>query len=107
MVILSALQPTAQTPIPRVDANRHLELVEGILHDEVGVAIVHAAHDILDVGGDGVGEEEEFRAGQRLEAGEAEEGGLERFDARGRGGARPGVVLPREAKTAHRTFELT
>lgn len=78
-------------PIERLAPHRHLRLVERILHHVVGVQFVDAAHGRIHVRLLRLREEQELRAGDRLEAGEAEERRFEDFDAR-EGGARDGGV---------------
>lgn len=78
-------------PIERLAPHRHLQLVERILHDVVRVQFVDAAHRRIHVRLLRLREEQELRAGDRLEAGEAEERRFEDFDAR-EGGARDGGV---------------
>lgn len=76
-------------PLKGLTPDGHLGLIEGILHDVIGVELVDAAHDDLDVGLLGLGKEQELGAREGLEAGQAEEGALENFEA-GEGGTRQG-----------------
>lgn len=78
-------------PIEGFAPHRHLELIERILHDIVGVQLVDLFHDNVDIGHERVGEEQELRPRQRLKAGEAELVGFEAFEAcRGEAGVRVG-----------------
>jgi len=75
-------QPLRQAAVPRLDADRHLHLPEGVLAHKVGEPVVHAFHEHVRVGHAGVGEQQKLGAGQGLEDREAEKGRLQRLDAR-------------------------
>ena len=76
-------------PIEPLTPNRHLHLIEGILHDIVGVQLIDAAHDDLHIWLLGFREEEELGPREGLETGQAEEGRFENLEA-GEGGAGDG-----------------
>lgn len=87
--------------VEHVAAHRHLELIEGVLHDVVGVEIVDFAHGDVDVGLHGVGEKQELCARLRVEALQPEI--LRLHDLEPRGGLRPageGPSLPASARAA-------
>ncbi|MCJ1240400.1 hypothetical protein MMC14_008402 [Varicellaria rhodocarpa] len=75
-------------PIEALAPDRHLDLIEGVLHHVIGVQLVDPPHDDLDVRLLRLGEQEELGPRERLEAGQAEEGRLEDFETREGGGAR-------------------
>lgn len=66
-------------PIKGLAPHRHLELVERVLHHVVGIQLIDLVHDRVHAAGQGVGEEQEFRPSQRLEARQAEFIRLEEF----------------------------
>lgn len=73
-----------QLPIKGLAANGHLELIEGVLHDVVRVQVVDPTHGNIHVGLHRVGEEQEFGAGQGVEALQPEVLGLEDLESRRR-----------------------
>lgn len=73
-------QPLGETALPGLNANGHLHLPKGIFADEVRVTLVDALHENVRVWHAWVCEEQEFRAAEGLENGEAEEGRFERLD---------------------------
>ncbi len=54
--------------IKRFTLDRHINLIERIFHDIVGVELIDTPHDDVDVGLIGFGEEQEFGPRQGLEA---------------------------------------
>ena len=76
-------------PLKCLTPYRHLRLIKRILHHVIGIQLVDAPHNDLDVRLLRLRKQEEFRAREGLEAGQAEEGALEDFEA-GEGGAREG-----------------
>jgi len=65
-------QVGCQSSVKLVDADGHLETVEGIGHDVVGIDVVASASNLIRVGLLGAGEEQELCAGGSLEAGQTE-----------------------------------
>jgi hypothetical protein len=76
-------QVGGQSSVKLVDADGHLETVEGVGHDVVGIDVVASASDLIGVGLLGAGEEQELCAGGSLETGQTEMRRLERLDAGG------------------------
>jgi hypothetical protein len=76
-------QVGGQSSVKLVDADGHLETVEGVGHDVVGIDVVASASDLIRVGLLGAGEEQELCAGGSLETGQTEMRRLERLDAGG------------------------
>jgi hypothetical protein len=72
-----------QGSVKLVDADGHLETVEGVGHDVVGIDVVASASYLIRVGLLGTGEEQELCAGGSLETSQTEMRRLERLDARG------------------------
>ncbi len=68
-------------PIKGLAFDRHIKLVEGILHDIVCVQLVHPADDGVHVGLVRFGEEQKFCAREGLEALQPEVLALEQLDA--------------------------
>lgn len=91
---LPRLYIRAQMSIKRFALDRHINLIEGILHDIIRIELVHLADDDVHVGLVGFGEEEEFGARQGLEALQTEMVTLQGFQA---GGGRPRNVERVEA----------
>lgn len=79
-----------QCAVELLDADRHLERIEGVLHDVVAVHLIASPHDRFRVRLLRAREQQEFDAGGRLEAGQVEVAGLEALDAGGRGPPVPG-----------------
>ncbi|KAL1984406.1 hypothetical protein VTN96DRAFT_9185 [Rasamsonia emersonii] len=75
-------QPRRQMAIERFTSHRHFQLVEGILHDVVGVELVHFAHHGVDIGHQRIRKQQEFGPREGLEAGETETVGFEDLDPR-------------------------
>ena len=73
-------------PVESLAPNGHLQLVKRILGHVIRIELVNLPHGGVDVRLVRFAEEEEFDAGEGLEAGDAEEGGLEDFDAGAFGG---------------------
>lgn len=73
--------PVLNVPLEFLAANRHLQAVEGILHDIVGVQLVAFADDLFGVLLNGFREEEELGPRRSLKAAQEEAGGLQRLDA--------------------------
>jgi hypothetical protein len=57
-----------ELPVEHLAPDRHLQLVEGILHDVVRVQVVDPVHGHVDVGLQRLGEEQKLGAGQGGEA---------------------------------------
>lgn len=68
-------------PIPRLTPDRHLHLIKRVLHDKVGIQLVHLPHNDIDVGLMRLREEEELGPRQGLEAGQAERLAFEDLEA--------------------------
>ena len=66
-LLLPRLNISSEMSIKSLALDRHVDLVKGILHDVVGVELVHPTDDDVDVGLVRLGEEQELGAGQRLE----------------------------------------
>jgi hypothetical protein len=77
-----------QLPVEHVAPDGHLELVERVLHDVVGVQLVDASDGDVDVGLRRVGEEQELGARHGVEALQPKVLGLEHLEPRLRLGAR-------------------
>jgi hypothetical protein len=88
-------QPGRHSPVPPFHPDRHLGLVERVLHDVVGVPLVDALDDGIDIRHERVGDQEELGAGVSLETGQSEEGRFQRLepgDWEGRVGDRGGLL---------------
>lgn len=66
--LLSRLDVRAQMPIKGLALDRHIDLVEGVLHDVVRIQLVDLADDDIHVRLVRLGEEQELRARQSLKA---------------------------------------
>jgi len=75
----SPSQPRPQMSVECFAPHRHFQLVEGILHHVVRIQFVDLIDDDLHVARHGVGKEQKFGAGQRLEACQSELVRLEVF----------------------------
>lgn len=83
-------------PVKDLAPNRHLERVEGVLHDVVGVQVVNPPHGHVDVCLRRVREEQELGPGHGAEALQAEVLRLHDLEARGGlGPERRAVGVPR------------
>lgn len=76
-------------PIPRLGSDRHLDLIEGVLHDVVRIQLIHFSQNHIHVRLMRFREQEELRAGQSLEARQAKRLAFEDLEA-GLGGWRDG-----------------
>lgn len=92
--LCSASQPGTQVSVECFTAHRHLQLVERVLHHVVRIQLVNLVHDRLHIAAHGIGEEQEFSAGQCLEARQAEPVRLEELQARC-WNARVGIAVAR------------
>lgn len=76
-------QVGGQSSVKLVDTNGHLETVEGVGHDVVGIDVVASASNLVCVGLLRAGEKQELCAGGSLETGQTEVRRLERLNAGG------------------------
>lgn len=67
--------------VKRITSDGHLQLVERILHDIVGIQLIDLAHHGIHVLHQRVGEEKELGPGQGLEAGQAKLVGFKHLDS--------------------------
>ena len=79
----SRLNILVQAGIEFLTPNRHFHRVERILHNKVGVKLVHALGYDVNVRLGGLGEQQKLRACLRLEASEAKLGRLHDLEAAG------------------------
>lgn len=77
----SSPDPSAQSPIKLLTSHRHLQGIERILHDIVGVELINLRDNRITVRLVRFGEEQEFHAGRCLKARQAEIRSLEHFEA--------------------------
>lgn len=89
-----ASQPGSEVSVKRLTAHRHFQLVERVLHHVVRIQLVNLVHDRLHIAAHRVGEEQELRARQRLEARQPEPVRLEELQACG-WNARVGIAVAR------------
>ena len=83
-------------PIKSLAPNRHLRLIEWILHNVVRIKLVHPPHDDIDIRLLRLREEQKLSPADRLEAGQPEQRALQDLEAgelRARYRRRPGVGL--------------
>lgn len=81
-ILLSRLNVSAQMAIKGLTLDRHIDLIKGILHDIVGVQLIHPSDHDIDIRLQGFGEEEELGPRQGLKALQSEALALEHFEAR-------------------------
>ena len=73
----------AQVPVKSLAFDRHVDLVEGVLHDIVRVQLIDPANGDIYIGLKWLGKEQKLRPRQRMEALQPEVFALEHFNAGG------------------------